>query len=655
MKIYKLIITGLLALSLSSCDYLDIVPDDVSTIDLAFTNRQNAERYLATCYSYMPLHGNVWKNPSLSTGDEVWNCAEATFYYKNETSFRIAKGLQNSNDPYLNYWSGGKDGSNLFIAIRDCNIFLENINNVPDLLSSERDRWIAEVKVLKAFYHYFLMQLYGPIPIIRENIPVSASVDEVKVAREPVDEVAKYIVELIDEATADKDLDNTALPLSIRAYATELGRITLPAALAIKAKALTLVASPLFNGNPDFKDYVNTEGVNFINPEDNPAKWEAARDALKEAIDVAHRAGHELYVFDDRMVSNISDTTFLELTLRNTITSRFCKELIWGLGDNDVTTLQGIVNAPLTAYHQGQRISWVKSMHNPTLNVVEQFYTQNGVPINEDRTYDYDSRYKVMDVPENHQYYIADGFRTAYLNYYREPRYYAYLGFDGGKWQSMETIDVEATDKADTKAYVLHNKAGQVAGKALDNYSITGYFAKKLVNYKLVMTESTNTGSTISYPFPIIRLADLYLLYAEALNECKAAPDAEVYEYIQKVRDKAGLDKETGSLAETWKKYSKNETKPTTKSGMRDIIRRERLIELAFEGQRFYDLRRWRLAMQYLNQPIRGWNVDEKEEMGYYQVKYIATRKFSTRDYFWPIKKSDLYRNDKLVQSPQWD
>lgn len=648
MKIRKFTIISLLALCISSCNYLDIVPDDVATIDLAFANRQNAERFLATCYSYVPLHGNIWRNPALSTGDEVWNCAEKTYYYSNTTSFRIAKGLQNSNDPYLNYWSGGQDGTNLFVAIRDCNIFLENVYNVPDLLSSERDRWVAEVKVLKAYYHYFLMQLYGPIPIIKENIPVSASVDEVKVVREPVDEVAKYIVELIDEATADKDQPNPALPLAIRAYATELGRLTLPAALAIKAKILSLVASPLFNGNPDFKDYLNAEGENLINPEDNPAKWEAARDALKEAIDVAHQAGHGLYEFDDRISGNISDTTFLELTLRNTITSRFNKELIWGLGDNDVTTLQGIVNAPLTAYHQGQQIPWVKSMHNPTMNVVEQFYTQHGIPINEDKTYDYDNRYKVMDAPEDHDYYLIKDFRTAYLNFYREPRYYAYLGFDGGKWFNMEA-------ESDKKSFEVHNKAGEVAGRALDNYNITGYFAKKLVNYKLIMTASGGTGGTISYAFPIIRLADLYLLYAEALNECKTNPDVDVYEYIQLVRDKAGLDVETGSLVESWKQYSINPTKPTTKSGMRDIIRRERLIELAFEGQRFYDLRRWRLAMEYLNQPIRGWNVSEKEEIGYYQVTYIATRKFMLRDYFWPIKKMDLYKNDKLIQSPQWN
>lgn len=109
MKIGKIfiIIIGL-SLTFSSCDeYLDIVPDDVPTMELAFANRQNAERFLATCYSYIPPHGNVWRNPALSTGDEVWNCAEESYYYSNRTSFRIAKGLQNTNNPYLNYWSGG--------------------------------------------------------------------------------------------------------------------------------------------------------------------------------------------------------------------------------------------------------------------------------------------------------------------------------------------------------------------------------------------------------------------------------------------------------------------------------------------------------------------------------------------------------------------
>jgi hypothetical protein len=612
---------------------------------MAFSTRANAERFMATCYSYVPQHANVYQNPGLAAGDETWNCAERTFYYSNSTSFAIAEGMQNVNNPYLNYWSGGNDGYNLFVALRDCNTFLDNIGNVRDMTSTEKTRWIAEVKVLKAFFHYFLMQLYGPVPIIDRNTEVSEGSEAVKVERRPVDEVVNFIAGLIDEAIV-----SDGLPLSINAEATELGRLTKSAALAIKAKVLMLAASPLFNGNPDFSGYVNGDNTPYINPVFDPDKWIAARDACKEAIDVAEAAGHALYIFDDYLPYSVSDTTLLELTIRNTVTARFNKELIWGLGNNFVETLQGIVNAPLTAYQQGQQIYWTKSMQNPTLDVAEQFYTKNGVPIDEDNTYDYAGRYDVDVAPEGHEYYVEKDFRTAKLHFNREPRFYASLGFDGGKWFTLEV-------NSDKNSYSVRNKAGQIAGRALDNYCITGYFCKKLVNYKLIMTASNHTGqsgSGIHYPFPIIRLADLYLLYAEALNECKSAPDEEVYHYIQQVRDKAGLDKETGRLADTWDKYSSDPEKPLRQSGMREIIQRERLIELALEGQRFYDLRRWRLAMEYLSRPIRGWNVSESSETGYYQVRYIFFRRFLPRDYFWPIKTYDLYVNNKLVQSPQW-
>lgn len=626
----------------NSCNYLDIVPDGVPTMDMVFTTRQNAEKMLMTCYAYMPEHANVYQNPGIGASEEVWNCSEKTFYYSNSTSFAIAKGNQNTNDPYLNYWSGRNDGKNMFIAIRDCNIFIEKIDEVPDMTDTEKRRWKDEVKVLKAFYHYWLLQLYGPIPFVDKNIDVSAGPDEVKVVREPVDVVVPKIVALLDDALSDD-----GLPLNIRVQLTEMGRLTRPAALAIKAKVLTLAASPLFNGNPDFKDYKNDEGVELINSVEDPHKWELARDALKEAIEVALEAGHELYQFNEMMMDQISDTTQLELTLRNTITGRFTKELIWGLGNNATETLTGIVNAPLTAYQQGKKIDWTKSMHNPTLDVAEQFYSNKGLPIENDKTWEYERRYEVADVPTGHEYYIGESSRTAKLNYFREPRYYAWVGFDCGKWFNMEAPD-------DKHAFVVHNKAGETAGQALDNYSVTGFFAKKLVNYKLVMTESSNTGNSITYAFPIIRLADLYLLYAEALNECKAAPDNEVYEYIQRVRDKAGLDKETGGLVQTWANYSNQPDKVTTKIGMREIIHRERLIELCFEGQRFFDLRRWRKSMEYSNRPIRGWNVSEKTEAGYYQVKYIYFRKFTPKDYFWPIRIDDIYKNRKIKQSPLW-
>ena len=647
MKKNKILLIILFAAGVSSCNYLDVIPDDVPTIEMAFTTRENAGKFLETCYSYIPSHGNIFGSPALETNDEVWLCAEKTYYFSNGTSFAIAKGFQNTGTPHLDFWSGGTDANNLYIALRDCNVFLENVDNVPNMTMSEKTQWKAEVLVLKAYYHYFLMQLYGPIPIIRENIPISASPEEVKVVREPVDDVVNYIVSLINTATEDK----TGLVLPYIVQETEIGRITLAAALGIKAKILTLAASPLFNGNSDFVDFKDTNDRNFINPVEDAKKWKAAAEACKEAIEYAHLSGHGLYEFNDVLLKEVSDTTRLELTLRNTLTAaaKDNKELIWGrAADSDTEFLQKVANAPLTPYHQGRQIDWCISMHNPTLNVAEEFYTKHGVPMSEDNTYDYPGRYTVDDVPIGHNYYIAKDFRTAKMNFNREPRYYAYLGFDGGKWFNLEA-------PSDKESFMVRGKALELSGMNLANYNITGFYAKKLVNYKLVMTEASHTGGNCGYVFPIIRLADLYLLYAEALNECTDAPNAEIYEYIQKVRDKAGLDKETGNLVQTWNTYSNNPAKPTTKKGMQSIIRQERLIELAFEGQRFYDLRRWGLAMEYLNRPIKGWNVSGTTEMEYYQVRYIFQRKFTKKDYFWPIKTYDLYVNNKLQQNPGWE
>lgn len=641
MKRSMEILVVAVSMSLTSCEWLDIVPDNIPTIEMAFQTRANAEKMLYTCYDYIPSTASPWGNPGIGASDEVWNCAERTFQYTNEQAFRIAKGLQNTNDPYLNYWSGGQGGSNLFIGIRDCNTFLENVDNVPDMTQSEKERWKAEVKFIKAYLHIWLLQLYGPIPFIAENIEVSASPEEVKVVREPVDDVVSKIVALLDEA-----IDSGALPEYIRVRDTELGRITRPAAMAIKAKLLTYAASPLFNGNEDFAFYVNAEGRPLINPVYDQHKWELARDACKEAIDAAHAAGHALYQFDE-VVHNASDTTLLELTLRNTITKRFGQELLWGISFRNTMDLMGIANPPLTAYQKGKQLGWVKMMHNPTLDVVEQFYSNKGVPIEEDITYDYAHRYDVVDAPASHKYYIEEGARTAYLHINREPRFYAWIGFDTGKWFNMEW-------NSDEESVAVHCKSNELSGRALDNYSVTGFFAKKLVSYRLVLTESSNTGGECgNYSFPIMRLADLYLLYAECLNECKDMPDEEVYEYIQKVRDKAGLDRETGSLVDTWAKYSNDPDKPKTKEGMREIIQQERMIELSFEGQRFYDIRRWKLAMDWCNRPIRGWSVNESDE-SFYTPAYIYFQSFTPRDYFWPIKLDDLYKNNKLQQSPLW-
>ena len=145
----RLIIIALTFFSTSCADYLDIVPDDIATIEKSFNNRAAAERFFFTCYSYLPNPTDIWSSTELMTGDEIWWDIDQPNWLTNPVTY-IAKGSQNANNPYLNYWDGEQSGKKLFVAIRDCNIFLENIDRVHDMEDYERKRWISEGKFLKA-------------------------------------------------------------------------------------------------------------------------------------------------------------------------------------------------------------------------------------------------------------------------------------------------------------------------------------------------------------------------------------------------------------------------------------------------------------------------------------------------------------------------
>src|SRR5690606_3056371 len=155
----------------------------------------------------------------------------------------------------------------------------------------EKERWVAETKFLKAYFHCYLFRMYGPIPIMDKNLPITASPEEVKVSRQPVEVVVDYIASLLDEAAAGDDF--SGLPLTITSRSTELGRVTKVAALAIKARLLVTAASPLFNGNTDYRALANTDGTPLFNSTADPDKWIRAAEACREAVDAAERAGLE--------------------------------------------------------------------------------------------------------------------------------------------------------------------------------------------------------------------------------------------------------------------------------------------------------------------------------------------------------------------------
>lgn len=617
-----------------SCnDFLDIVPDNVATIDNAFKNTVEAEKYLFTCYHYLPSSGSTDGNVGLLAGDEIW-IPDFRQYFRAATWSTIARGYQNTTDPAANYWDGLGEGQDLYEALRHCNIFLENVENtdkVRDLPLDKRKRWIAEVKFLKAYYHFYLLRMYGPIALIDKNIPISAPPEDVRVKRRPVDECVTFINNLLDDSYKD-------LPSVITNKTDELGRITKPINRAVKAKLLLMAASPLFNGNSDYANFANKDGEKLFNSAYDPNKWNLALNAAREAIKDAEAAGNKLYYYTTPEFQ-MSDTTMTQMSIRGAVTERWNEEVIWANSYSRAHTLQQAAMAILTSDMSVQAYNSL----SPTLKIVQQFYTRNGVPITEDKTLDFSNIKKLRTATQAERVNFEVRYETARVNYDRENRFYATVGFDGGKWL---TSDIAA--RVDYEAHTVKAKLGQVsAGAGMGCFSETGYYVKKLVNWE---SGFTSNSSIKSYPWPEIRLADVYLMFAEAMNEVSGPTDS-VYLYLDLIRKRAGLN----SVKDSWKNYSKNPEKPNTQEGLRQIIRQERLIELSFEGSRFWDLRRWKEAAEELNNPVQGWDISQKEALDYYQVRTIFQQKFiAPRDYFWPIRSAEMTVNSNLVQSLGW-
>lgn len=633
----------LLSVATSCNKYLDIVPDDgMATLETAFSMRSTAIRYLYTCYGFLPHNGSLDGDHGYITGDELW-----TIYDRREstnrfsgTLFNIARGLQNSSSPYGDDWDG------IYEALRCCNILIERARTVPDLPEWEALQWIAEAKTLKAYYHFHLIRKWGPVPLIRENLPIDASVEKVRVYREPIDTCFNYVLSLLDEAIPDLPLSNQSRD--------ELGRITKASAAALKAKVAVFAASPLFNNNQDQASLTDNRGVRLFDTEKTSSevqdRWEEAMEACREAMDICHEANYTLYRFEGRV--RLNDTLRLDLTLRNALTEKWNSESVWinthtPSSHNDYLQLMCQPNLQMNEYPD---FPYTYGNVGVPYKVAEEFYTRHGIPIENDLDWQDVDPMALREGDRSHRWYIREGYTTAQFCFDREPRFYAYLGFDGGIWfgNQQEKNDPVPSDLFDVQCRFN----GPQRKRGYDWGPVTGFFPKKVVQYQFRIT-SNGAYSRVRYQFPIIRLSDLYLLYAEAINEVEG-PDgphqSELFGCIDSLRARASIP----GVKDAWDLYSNNPGKYSTKAGMRDIIHRERLNELFAEGQRFWDLRRWKQVSSEYEKGIEGFKVTASRPEEYYQIIEIATQRFGVKDYFWPIRISLIEQNPNLVQNIGW-
>jgi hypothetical protein len=356
---------------------------------------------------------------------------------------------------------------------------------------------------------------------------------------------------------------------------------------------------------------------------------------------MAHQARHSLYQYQPPALTTMSPETQMKFKLRLAVSDKFNSEIIWPSTRDTYSYQHWCVPILESGNYNGSA-----SEIGATFRMAELYYTKNGLPIDEDPTWNYADRYQMQLANADHQYYIGTNQITARLNFNREPRFYASLGFDRGVYEGSGRTE-------ESNYFCLEARQGEASGmRSQHDHIVTGYYVKKIVHPQSAFSSPTSTSfNIIAYSFPVIRLTDLFLMYAEALNEANG-PSDEVYQWIDTVRHRSGIP----GVVESYSKAASQFTnKPYSKATLRDIIKRERLIELAFEGQRFWDLRRWKDAAQYYNQPIRGWNyIEDKVENYYTLITVWNKRVFTTRDYLWPLSTHSIVVNKNLVQNPGW-
>lgn len=205
----------------------------------------------------------------------------------------------------------------------------------------------------------------------------------------------------------------------------------------------------------------------------------------------------------------------------------------------------------------------------------------------------------------------------------RDGRFYASIIYDGSIWRGT----VINTRKG------IANNANEINTTGLTgNKGRTGYFTKKLLDSTIYSTPSTLDGGNVI----MLRYAEVLLNYAEAKNEA-SGPDASVYDAINKIRQRAGQPNLPAGLDQT---------------GMRERIRRERRIELAFEGKYFYDIRRWKTIQQIFSQPVMGMLITSSGGVLTYTKIPVRTVTYNPLRVLDAIPQYALDQNSLLVQNP---
>lgn len=573
----KKIISLLFIISISiGCkkDPLDVLPDGrVTNITDLFKDNDQTGAYLNACYSNIQPYGIQYYFYEMlaSFTDDAHDDDAPTENLPSQQWYGGA--LTTTTNPLNNANAGGS--YNYFAigyqGIRHCNVFLANIGTATVLSPTDKARWAAEAKVLRAFYYLELIKKYGGVTI--ETAPASLTDDFATVKRNTFDECVQLIVKDCQAAVAEP-----ALPWRITLEG-DRARFTKAVAYAIMSEATLFNASPLWN------------------PTNDATKWQQAASISKDALTQLTANGYQL-------ASNFSNYF---ITTPDVSASPADKETILQIKNSGGINLMQYLNGIPS-------VASFKSGSVPSQELVDAFEMINGQqPI---LGYSDADHLKPIINP-------ASGYSESnpYIN--RDPRFYATVYYNNAFYGNINGVP-----------HNMQNYIGGADGISQSNRRFThsGYYLAKFVDPSLYQAQ----GGSASWKR--FRLAEIYLNYAEAENEANGtAPDA--YTAVNTVRARATMPPLTG----------------LSQADLRQRIRNERRVEMAFEEPRFYDTRRWKILNQS-DVVSTGMQWTKNTDGTFTGQRIIVDRRVTSADKYliFPIPATEIAKLPAYTQNPGW-
>ena len=649
---------------LSSCDFLSIEDyvDKELAIDSIFTQKRHLEAFMWGAATYFPDEGSINYQP-YTPGPMATDEAFCEFPVSNFQGMAFVTGQRDDNIlGTLNQWSDN------YMIIRQCNTIFNRIDEVRDLTLSERIRILAYTRFFRAYAYYLVLMNHGPAVLLGDEV-INNNEDMAYYdrPRDLYDDCVEYICTELEEAAVNLPYTPTSV--------VDFGRPTKGAALGLVAKLRLQHASDLFNGGKSAKMYFGswirkTDDQHYIQQNYDPRRWAVAAAAAKRVIDLKDLADVKLYnlhtvaadINTPALSPSTGDPDYLKPwpegangidpyhsysdMFNNETNMVSVNEFVWARysaaytslirnslpirdasGWNGLCVTQKIVDAYEMSDGSSRETSPLYSETGFTTSAVDNFYTN---------------------------YRLDANVHNMYVN--REARFYASIGFSGAYWYMISTTEMGKREYQVTYYYGGNN--GKNVATSADTYPKTGYVLRKFVHP--IDTWGGTSARQLTKAFPIIRYSEILLAYAEALNqlgnsyftiEVDGEPQIfsrnanEIKWAYNQVRYRAGLPGLTDhDLIDANAVMAK--------------IKRERMVEFLYEGQRYFDVRRWGDYMESESEPMVGMNTDGTRDAYHQRIivpsARVAQRVVKRKMIFLPIPQTEMKRLPNFDQNPGW-